>query len=164
MTSNPDWHSQVGFRPRRDYAPEYAGELKKLAGNIHDQNPARRRAARQISRDLLQLMTRANDGTVRSGKDHQETEWEYPVGDGRDAVGELKYPTGDRTDIDGWQYRIYFGTPDEVQDLLVYLLAGRKRTSKLDALWYVVQNNHIGDAKDRMSRWRTDWSIRQRDF
>ncbi|WP_205915240.1 hypothetical protein [Prescottella equi] len=116
------------------------------------------RVAKGLRADLVALMLRASKGTVRLGGGSDLDEYEFPLITAREPVGELRHPVAGDHHIDGWQYRLYFGVPHEESDLLVFLLPGRKMSSKFDPTgWIETQRSHIDCAKQRMSVWVTNW-------
>ncbi|WP_157173942.1 hypothetical protein [Rhodococcus sp. JVH1] len=159
---NQDWIATVGHRPKPDFVPEFGAELAEITvGACTPGNASAVRVAKTIRADLVALMSRAHKGSVRRGQNGDLDEYEYPVSIDRDPIGELRHPTDKEKHIGTWQYRIYFGAPSEDTDVLVWLLPGRKQSSKYDPNWFVVQNGHIASAKDRMARWRTEWAARR---
>ena len=161
---NQDWIARIGVRPQRDYDPRFKTELHQITvGTVAEPNnsPAELRVAKTIRSELIQLMTRAHEGTVRSGGTDDEDEYRYPVGSGGEIVGEMIFPARKPKHRSGWQYRLYFGAPAEVGTLLVWLVAGRKKTSKLDPEWFKTQNKHIEEAKRRLATWRTKHAARR---
>lgn len=122
------------------------------------QTAARKRLVAALIRDLIDLKKRATAGSIRGQglSTDRASEWCWPVG-GEDQLGEMRHPVevepGDRTDIFGWQFRMYFAAPRVAPEILLWLICARKPSASKADDWKTIQNGHIADAKAEFEAW-----------
>lgn len=156
---NERWLNAVGFRPRGVLTSEFKAEFNELTTPQAPRTGPRARVVKVDKVDLINLMRRAHDGTVRDEERAHKSEWEYPVGHWRNMVGELKHPVEPHRPPEEPQVRLYFGAPAEEPEALVWLMAATKSSSLIDRMWKSVQNNHIKEAARRLGVWRTSYAV-----
>ncbi|WP_454791695.1 hypothetical protein [Mycolicibacterium lutetiense] len=123
----------------------------------------RKRLVATAFQDLFDVQKRAAEGSVRGSgvRGDKASEWCFPLGGNDDQLGELRHPVLEEddegsTDVLGWQIRMYFAAPSIEPALILYLVFGRKPSSRVSSQWRAIQRDHIETARGEFITWHAN--------